>query len=191
MNFIQKLANYNLGNVTISELPDLAITAIEENFKSDNLFILAGMNETDNTFELEEFITKSLIELGITVVDKYSSAKILLRYYLDLMIKKLKHAFEVMSIIDRTIMNKVDWVKELDLDEIQIVGEELGLEKLYAWYRELQDLEDGDMVLYYINLPAKKQKKKFTKHLVEETAILKETLEIKSLNEVDNEKSLF
>jgi len=191
MNFIQKLANYNLGNVTISELPDLAITAIEENFKSDNLFILAGMNETDNTFELEEFITKSLIELGITVVDKYSSAKILLRYYLDLMIKKPKHAFEVMSIIDRTIMNKVDWVKELDLDEIQIVGEELGLEKLYAWYRELQDLEDGDMVLYYINLPAKKQKKKFTKHLVEETAILKETLEIKSLNEVDNEKSLF
>lgn len=88
-----------------------------------------------------------------------------------------------MRSVDNDVYHKVNWLNELGVKEKKFVGEELGLERLYTWYRELQDFEDEGMLLYYNDLPKEKQKQKFNEHLVEEAKVLK----IK----IDNEISLY
>ena len=81
--------------------------------------------------------------------------------------------------IDNDIYHQVDWLEELGLKEKKFVGDELGLERLYTWYRELQDFEDNGMLLYYNELPQDKQKEKFQECLVEEAKGLKSKIERK------------
>ncbi|HBA83235.1 MAG TPA: hypothetical protein DCZ95_03985 [Verrucomicrobia bacterium] len=47
-------------------------------------------------------------------------------------------------------------------------GDALHIENCYCWYRELQDAEDGSMLLYYTDLPKADAVKKFRQHLIEE-----------------------
>lgn len=51
-------------------------------------------------------------------------------------------------------------------------GEELGLEHLYTWYRELQDADDGSTLFYYNELPREQQLTKFEEELVSEAKVL-------------------
>lgn len=50
----------------------------------------------------------------------------------------------------------------------RFVGEELGVEYLYAWWRELRDALDGDTVLYYTDLPLAEAVRKFEGHIIDE-----------------------
>jgi len=179
MNFYEKLANYSLGNCSRTSFPDIAMTALNENFESDSIIILAGMTDKDNTFELEQYFKKSLEELNILLPDKLKSAKILLLYYLREILNNQHDAYKIVFTIDNEIYKQVDWKVELNIGEKMYVGEELGLERLFTWYRELQDFEDGSMLLYYNDLPKEEQKKKFEEHLIEETKVLKQKLEEK------------
>jgi hypothetical protein len=52
------------------------------------------------------------------------------------------------------------------------LGQELGLEHLYTWYRELQDAEDGSALFYYNELPREQQLAKFEEELVSEATVL-------------------
>jgi hypothetical protein len=173
MNFQEKLANYVLGNLTRSYFPDIALTALNEGIESESLLILAGMTDRDNTFELQKYFEGSLIELAITLPNKTEAAHLLLRYYLGEMISHPDKAFEAMYKIDNDIYHQVDWQQELGVKDKKFVGDELGLERLYTWYRELQDFEDNGMLLYFNELPRDKQKEKFQERLVEEAKVLK------------------
>ena len=53
----------------------------------------------------------------------------------------------------------------------------LGLERMYTWYRELQDAEDGSMLLHYTDLPREVAAKKFAEHLRAEAEKLLNKLE--------------
>lgn len=176
MNFIEKISNYRLGNFSRKHLPDIALTGLNENIETDSLIILAGMSEYDNSFELEQYFNTSIDELGISLPDKLISAKILISYYIDEMIKNPSQAYNFMVTIDNEIYKQVDWESELNLNGKKYVGEELGLERLFTWYRELQDFNDGSMLLYYNDLPKDKQKEKFNMHLIEEATKLKNKL---------------
>lgn len=57
-------------------------------------------------------------------------------------------------------------------DPQSYLGEELGLEHLYTWYRELQDAEDGSTLFYYNELPREQQLAKFEEELVSEARVL-------------------
>lgn len=173
MNFQEKLANYVLANLSISQFSDIALTGLRQGVESESLLILAGMSSIDNPFELQTYFDKSLQELGITLPNKIEAAKVLLRYYLGKMIAHPESALEVMRSVDNDVYHKVNWLKELGVKEKKFVGEELGLERLYTWYRELQDFEDDGMLLYYNELPKEEQMQKFKEHLVEEAKVLK------------------
>lgn len=165
MNFQQKLADFVLGNRTISQHPDIALTGLNEQMESESLVILAGMNDQDNTFELEQYFEQMLSELQIELQTKMEAANILLNFYMKLMVAEPTRAFELMTKIKNDIDDSFDWPQE---DTNKYLGEELGLQHLYTWYRELQDLEDGSMLLYYNELPRTEQKKKFEERLIEE-----------------------
>jgi hypothetical protein len=188
MNFKEKIANYCLGNFQLNHFPSIALTALEEGIESESMLILAGMCDRDNTFEIQQYIDSSINELKIVFPDKYTSAQILLSYYFNKMINYPELAYEIMIVIDNDIMKKVDWENELQLPKIKYVGEELGLEKVYTWYRELQDFEDDSMLLYYNELPRNKQKEKFISNLIVEAKKLKDRID-QDLNKQKRQKN--
>ncbi|WP_109830549.1 hypothetical protein [Reichenbachiella versicolor] len=165
MNFQEKLAEYVLENRTTSQHPDIALTGLAEGLDSDSLIILAGMDERDNTFELQQYFEQMLSELKLKLPNKFCAANVLITYHLERMINDPKQSFEIMTTIKNEIDDAFDWPMD---NTTKYLGEELDLHHLYTWYRELQDLEDGSLILYYTDLPKVEQKRKFEEHLIEE-----------------------
>jgi hypothetical protein len=165
MNFQQKIADFILANRTTSQHPDIALTGMNQQLESESMIILAGMNQQENSFELEQYFEQMLTELQFERPSKMEAAKTLIDYYLKVMISEPEQAFDLMTKIQNDIDDSFDWPQQ---DTTKCLGEELGLEHLYTWYRELQDLEDGSVLFYYNDLPQSEQKKKFKQHLIEE-----------------------
>jgi len=178
MRFIEKIAGYVLGNISSTQFPEIALSALEENIESESTIILAGMTERDNTFELEQNFSKMLSELKIELPVKLLSAKILCRYYLNEIICNRSEAYKFMRKIDNNIYMKINWESELGLKKMDYVGQELGLEFMYTWYRELQDFYDGSMLLYHNDLSKAMQLEKFEQHLIDEAILLRDKLDI-------------
>ncbi|MBK8242570.1 MAG: hypothetical protein IPK88_04025 [Saprospiraceae bacterium] len=176
MNFKEKISNYILGNISNSQLPEIGLIGLKENLESESLVILAGMNENDNSFEIEEYYKRALAELNFAEPNKIEAAKILLIHYLNKMISNPNQVFKFMSNIDNEIYKQEDWKLILKI-EAKYLGEEIGLEKLFTWYRELQDWKDESKLLYYNNLPRDEQRLKFEEHLIEEAKELLDRLE--------------
>lgn len=178
MNLKEKIANYVLGNFSRRHLPEIAMTGLEEGLESESLYILAGMNDRDDSFEVEKYFDGCLKELNFVLPTKLQAAKIMLAYYLKQIVDNPELAFEIMSKIDNEVYNLIDWGSKLPNSKVKYVGEELGLEKMYIWYRELQDF-DGGLLFYYNELSKDDQKKKLEWHLVDEASKLKKKMEYK------------
>ncbi|MFK7973086.1 MAG: hypothetical protein AB8F95_22135 [Bacteroidia bacterium] len=176
MNFKEKISDYVLGNISISQLPQVGELGLQENLNSESLQILAGMNEKDNSYEIEEYYKKALLELGYKEPNRLSAAKILIVYYLKKIISSPTDCFHLMTIIDNDIYKQENWAQLLNI-ETRHLGEELGLEKLFTWHREIQDWESGGKLLYYNDLPREKQIVEFEKHLLVEAKELLDSLE--------------
>ncbi len=175
----EKIADYVLGNRTSSQLPDIAISGLEEDLESESLLILAGMSKNDNSFEIARYFNKMLEELGTELPSKLEAANVLITLYLNKMVSEPENGFDLMTKIHNEIYHANEWSQTNPELKKEFVGEELGLQHLYTWYRELQDFGDGSMLLYHNDLPPKEQKKKFESHLIKEA---KNWLELKREN---------
>lgn len=69
MTFHQKLSSYTLGFLTDKDLPDIAITGLEEGFDSPSLRILAGNESNENPFVLYDCFKLAVAELGLELKD--------------------------------------------------------------------------------------------------------------------------
>ncbi len=54
-----------------------------------------------------------------------------------------------------------------EIPDKEYVGDNLGLEHLFCWLREIWDCRDGSMILYHTDLPREKAELKFFEHLQE------------------------
>ena len=167
MNFYQRIANYILGNEKVVDLPEIAILGLKEGLESNSLMILASLTNKDNTFEIEDYYKRSLKELRIQEPSKLEAAILLLEYHLIRMIRTPSKCYEIMKIIDNKIYKAHDWPQTSE-ESKKYRGSELGIQRLYTWYREIQDWEGNGFLLYYTNLSRKEQRVKFEVHLVEE-----------------------
>lgn len=168
MNFKEKLSEFVLGNRTISQTPDMALTAINEGIESESINILAGMSNRDSPFELQQYFDHALTEIEILLPTKLEAAETLLRHYLKKLISNPRDAFSILIEIDNNVYKTTKWRDINPSLSANYVGEELGLQNLYIWYRELSDFNDGSRLSYYNHLPRNKQKEKFESHAVEE-----------------------
>jgi len=179
MNFKELLANYYLGNSSTSKLPEIALQGLKEGYESESLEILAGLSDRDNPHEINHYFELTKNEIDISDEGVRSSVNILLKYYLSRIIAEPHNAFEYMERINWDVYtNKFTYV--LIGSNEKYVGEGLGLQHMFTWYRELQDMEDNGKLFYYNDLPKYKQRMKFLEHLVEEAE--------KVLNNLDDEK---
>lgn len=178
-----EIAKYVLNESDVS-LPEFAYDAMLSGLESESLSILASMTNLDNFFERKEYFEKSLNELGLKLPQKRDAAITLLKYYLSELINNPNDCYEIMMVIDNKIYKPVF---HQETSTKKYIGEEIGLERMYTWYRELQDFGDGSRLLYYNELPKEEQKKMFMSNLVEEAANLlgSQTLE-KKINTLHN-----
>jgi hypothetical protein len=81
MTFFQKLSAYSLGFITDKDLPDVAMTGLQEGYDSESLRILAGHNTKDNLFVLNDYFRRALIELRVVLNDKKESLITVVAFY--------------------------------------------------------------------------------------------------------------
>ena len=140
MNFRQQISNYVLGNLTTSDLPKTALIGLENGLDSDSLVILAGLNEKDNSFEIDSYFNKAVDELGIQIPDKKTAALEIIRYYADLIKSKQIDSYLGVERIVREVFYKTDFFdnsKEYAYDCI-------GFERIYGLYDTCCELESAD-----------------------------------------------
>lgn len=159
---IEASALYQLDMLKSSDLVEVAEEWLMQDFDSPSIVTLAGvmnpvMSEVGPLFE------SCLEELGIQIPDENRSVKIVLHRYLEQIKSGTVTPFDGMRSIDEDIYRRV-WFEGCE----EYVGEILGLEHMYKWYRELQDAADGSMLSYYNDLPKEVAIRKFEEHLKEE-----------------------
>lgn len=81
MTFLQKIAAYSLGFKTDKDLPDIAMTAMEEGYDTASLRMLAGKSENDSAFELRDYFGLTLKELGLVLPETNEALKRVVAYY--------------------------------------------------------------------------------------------------------------
>jgi hypothetical protein len=81
MNFKQKISAFNLGFLTDRDMPEIALTGLEEGYDSESLIILAGLTPNDNYFRMLEYFKEALSELGLEQKDKLRSLIDVAYYY--------------------------------------------------------------------------------------------------------------
>ena len=132
MTFIQKISAYTLGLLTDKDLPDIALTGLEDGYDSESLRILAGYNQTDNAFQVFDTYRKSLVELGIVPASRKNLLINVVNYYAYQIIKNSIDPYSGFDEINHLIRKT-----EFDYPDI-------GLENCYAEYVSIWEvLTDG------------------------------------------------
>ena len=133
MNFKQQLAMYVCDKLSTSQLPDAAVSALQEGLDSPSLLILAGLNKNENSFVISEYFNKTLEELKIELPN----------------LKEAAIEYALMK-LDDLIAGKVDvlngaWgvLKAINC-YVSYNFESIGLDKSYADYITLEELTLAD-----------------------------------------------
>jgi len=142
MNFNTHLAKYVNQNYSISQLPEIAIFGLEENLNSESLEILAGMNESDNSFEILQYFEKTLIELKYTLPSKRKAALIYSDAILDEITSGTKNIIEGINEIKNDTLGNYDFYSE----SVKFVYDSIGFEKIYGLYVDYYDNIDKEKI---------------------------------------------
>jgi hypothetical protein len=86
--FRQEILNFILGNSSTSNLPQIGLIGLNEGFESESLIILAGLSQTDNSFEIERYFKDSMSELDIVLPDKKTASIELAQFFADMVIER-------------------------------------------------------------------------------------------------------
>ncbi len=122
MTFHQKLSAYTLGFLTDKELPDIAMTGLEEGYDAESLRILAGHTITDNSFVLRDYFKSMVKELGLTLKERKEALISIIAFYAKNIVDKKTGTYTEFEKLNQTI-NKT----EFDCDD-------MGLMPCYADY---------------------------------------------------------
>ena len=136
MNFKQHIAKYVTEHLTTSQLPELAILGVQEGYESESLFILAGMSNMDNGFEIQEYFKKTLAELNLELPDRRKAA---LEYAIGIaqdILNEKKDLFEGLAEIKSGALDSYDFFSETK----KYVYDSIGFEIVYGLYDTYDDL---------------------------------------------------
>lgn len=161
---IEVAALYALGYMPSESMPKLATRWLVEGLDTPSMRLLAG--ETNPIMsDVAPLFEAVLQELAIDLPNKREAALTLLEAYLRQMVSGALDPYEGMALIDSQL-NQPDIAPAT-----KYVGDGLGIERLFTWYRELQDAEDGSTLFYYTDLPVEESVVRFREHLIEEARL--------------------
>jgi hypothetical protein len=159
----------------------LALNWIEQgaDMGSPELAVIA-LNPPSSLSAVGPSFEAALGEMGVDLPTSDQSVLMTLELYLRAIVEGLMSPMAGMEAIHELYHDRGD--AELrhpnrdGNDSQAYLGEDLGLEYLYTWYRELHDAEDGSTLFYYNDLPREQQLAKFEEELIAEADILRRHL---------------
>lgn len=166
-------ALFKLDLLAGEELVHLAGAWLEDGLGDIETACLAGEQNPTLRNSGAAFIAV-LRELSIELPARETAVKSALELYLRRIVDGVIPPYEGMRQIDDRLMgfypddeSPLCFFPRRD-EKVKYVGERWGLERMYTWYRELQDAADGDRLNYYNDLPKAEAVEKFKQHLYEE-----------------------
>ena len=165
MNPDEAHARFVLGKLSSDSIVDLANAWIEGGTYSKSLGELCTISNPIMS-EVVPLFVSSMKELGRTTPSRREAAKVViesaLRRISDGCSDPLKEAEFLYWNVHHELSD--------EFPDTEYVGDNLGLQDLFCWLREIWDCRDGSMILYHTDLPRDQAEAMFFKHLRESAA---------------------
>ena len=132
MTFLQKLSAYSLGLITDKDLPNVAMTGLDEGYDSESLRILAGHNTTDNSFVLNYYFLRTLKERRLALNDKKRALINVVAFYAKNIVGKKSDTY-----LEFEKLNEI-------INKTEFHSDDIGLMSCYADYISIwEEKNDG------------------------------------------------
>ncbi|MFD2147444.1 hypothetical protein [Mucilaginibacter antarcticus] len=136
MTFKELLAKYVSGNLSTLQLPLVAQTGLTEGLESESLIILAGLDNNENGFVVNQYFRRSIDELNIELPDKRTAA---LQYAFGIAKDIIERKREVIEAFPE-MCYKAILSYHFEEETINYVYDSIFFERLYGLYHEYDDL---------------------------------------------------
>jgi hypothetical protein len=174
----QAAALWKVGLLPPEEIGALASSWLErgEDKGSPEIASIA-LNPPSSVSSVGPAFEAALAEMGVDLPNLDQPVLVTLELYLRAIIEERVPPMAGMAAINELYHDRGDatlWHPNRNRqdDPQEYLGEELGLEHLYTWYRELQDADDPATLFYYTDLPREQQLAKFEEELIAEAEVL-------------------
>jgi hypothetical protein len=177
MNPHHAAAFFQLGWLTSCELVGLAEEWLLDGLDTPTLRILAGESDPQ-MWEVEPLFRKVMAELRVPFPNQpdatFSALNFLLQEIVDGVVSPRVGMRKVSKLNDQVdarfgSFTYPDPLRRPDRSvKHKFVGDRLGVEYMFAWWRELTDADEGSMVLYYTDLSIEAAMEKFEEHIIDE-----------------------
>ncbi len=173
----QAAALWRAGLLLPEEIGILASKWLEQGEDKDSPEIAAIALDPPNSLSaVGPAFEAALAEMSVDLPNLDQPVLVALELYLRAIIESSVPPMAGMAAIDELYRDRDGTTRchpnRASDDSQTYLGDELGLEYLYTWYRELQDAEDGSTLFYYNELPREQQIAKFEEELVSEAKVL-------------------
>jgi AAA+ ATPase superfamily predicted ATPase len=163
MDPIEAYSLFQLGKLSSDKIVSLANLWLENNIFADSLVHLFGISRPIMS-DVAPLFEKAMKELNVHKPTSLEAAKILIKITLRKIVENKLDPVEGASFLYGEIYHTLT----NEIPNKNYVGDNLGLEHIFCWLREIWDCRDGSRLLYYSDLPRSEAEVKFIEHLVEE-----------------------
>lgn len=133
------LAKYNLGELSMSEFPDIALKLVESGIESDSLLMLASMPRNSSSWELQPYVEAAIDEMNLKTYSSLEAAYVVANYYVELFKKGELSIFAVIYKIKNECWDNCHDV--IINSKYQLDG--VGFEAIIASWYEYMDADES------------------------------------------------
>ena len=169
MKPIEAQARFKLGMITSDAIVTLANTWLEQGIYSESLGNLFTINKPEMA-DVGPLFESALKKLGIPELTRPEAASLLVKITLHQIADGETNALEGAEFLYWQVHHAISD----ELPDNKYLGDNLGLEEVFCWLREIWDCRDGSMLLYHSDLPRDQAEAKFVEHLIESALTWKE-----------------
>lgn len=155
-------ARYVLGILSSDAVVDLANEWLEAGLYSSSLGELCTVTAPVMS-DVGPLFVSAMRELGVVSPTKIEAARLLVWTTLERVSTGCSNPVEEAEFLYWDVHHAL----ASELPDKTYVGDNLGLENVFCWLREIWDCRDGSMLLYHADLPRDLAEKKFVEHLRE------------------------
>lgn len=136
MTFRQNISRFVTGELGLGSLPGIALAALEHEFDTPSLRILAGLSENENEFVIDQYFKDTLKELSIDLPDKRKAA-------IEVAVAIAEEIFEGKQEVFEGVQNMIS--KAIDAypfyeEDVRYSHDSIGFEKVYGLFDSIDDL---------------------------------------------------
>ena len=122
------------------QLPDIGLVGLEEGLDSPSLYILAGLSQSENPFQIDHYFKQTLRELNIPLPDKRQAALEYALAIVDEIVKEKKDVIDGTREIRYKAIDSYDFFSESK----QYCYDSIGFEKAYGLFDTFDELSNAD-----------------------------------------------